>query len=442
MPHPRLVGLLACACAALLAGAGVGPVHAQTASEVEARKSDLVDLKKRIRDLQQEMARTEASRSEAAQALAEAERAVSRVARELARLAAERKDAEKKLALLEAEQRETDQRIDGRRGELGEWLRRHYVHGAADGVAPLLSARDPNQLARDVYYLEHLGRARLALIEGLRADLRETRRRADEIQQRRDRLAALEEDQRARRKTLASEQARRKKLLAQVSSQLQAQKKAVGNLQQDEKRLGRVIDTLVQRAREQARREAARRLAVQREAERRAAERRAAAAAASGGARDSVPRRVEPAVGEVRSAAGPTPTGVRFRDLRGKLGAPVRGELVGRFGAPRAEGVTTWKGVFIRAGSGAQVRAIAGGEVVFSDWLRGYGNLIIVDHGGDYLSIYGNNDMLLKDVGERVGGGDAIASVGAGGVGNESGLYFEIRHGGQPLDPLQWVRLD
>lgn len=440
MPHPRLVGLLACACAALLAGAGVGPVHAQTASEVEARKSDLVDLKKRIRDLQQEMARTEASRSEAAQALAEAERAVSRVARELARLAAERKDAEKKLALLEAEQRETDQRIDGRRGELGEWLRRHYVHGAADGVAPLLSARDPNQLARDVYYLEHLGRARLALIEGLRADLRETRRRADEIQQRRDRLAALEEDQRARRKTLASEQARRKKLLAQVSIQLQAQKKAVGNLQQDEKRLGRVIDTLVQRAREQARREAARRLAVQREAERRAAERRAAAA--SGGARDSVPRRVEPAVGEVRSAAGPTPTGVRFRDLRGKLGAPVRGELVGRFGAPRAEGVTTWKGVFIRAGSGAQVRAIAGGEVVFSDWLRGYGNLIIVDHGGDYLSIYGNNDMLLKDVGERVGGGDAIASVGAGGVGNESGLYFEIRHGGQPLDPLQWVRLD
>lgn len=278
------------------------------------------------------------------------------------------------------------------------------------------------------------------MIEGLRADLRETRRRADEIQQRRDRLAALEEDQRARRKTLASEQARRKKLLAQVSIQLQAQKKAVGNLQQDEKRLGRVIDTLVQRAREQARREAARRLAVQREAERRAAERRAAAA--SGGARDSVPRRVEPAVGEVRSAAGPTPTGVRFRDLRGKLGAPVRGELVGRFGAPRAEGVTTWKGVFIRAGSGAQVRAIAGGEVVFSDWLRGYGNLIIVNHGGDYLSIYGNNDMLLKDVGERVGGGDAIASVGAGGVGNESGLYFEIRHGGQPLDPLQWVRLD
>jgi septal ring factor EnvC (AmiA/AmiB activator) len=88
------------------------------------------------------------------------------------------------------------------------------------------------------------------------------------------------------------------------------------------------------------------------------------------------------------------------------------------------------------------VRAVASGEVVFSDWLRGYGNLIILDHGNDYLSIYGNNDALLKEVGDAISGGDAIANVGAGGATQESGLYFEIRHRGQPLDPLQWVRLN
>jgi septal ring factor EnvC (AmiA/AmiB activator) len=88
------------------------------------------------------------------------------------------------------------------------------------------------------------------------------------------------------------------------------------------------------------------------------------------------------------------------------------------------------------------VRAVAGGEVVYSDWLRGYGNLIIIDHGGDYLSVYGNNDALLKEVGDAVDGGDAIASVGASGGGAESGLYFEIRHQGRPLDPMQWVRLN
>ncbi len=421
---------------------------AQPAGEISERRSDLDDLKKRIRDLQDEMARTEASRSTAVKALSESERAVSRVVRELARLEVERKDAEKKLALLEAEQRETASRIETRRGELAEWLRRHYVHGAADSMAPLLSARDPNQLARDAHYLEHLGRARLTLIEGLRTDLDQTRQRAQEILSRRDRLAALEEEQRKRRSELQSEQARRKQALAEVSRQLQAQKKEVGSLQQDEQRLAKVIDTLVKRAREAAAREAARQLAAQRAAERRAAEALAAQARAAreGGApsRPASPplRAAEPVVGEVRDAAGPTPTGVRFSQLRGQLRFPVRGELVGRFGAPRAEGGTTWKGVFIRAGEGVDVRAVAGGEVVFSDWLRGYGNLIIVDHGSDYLSIYGNNDALLKEVGERVAGGDAIASVGAGGVGNESGLYFEIRHQGQPLDPMQWVRLN
>jgi septal ring factor EnvC (AmiA/AmiB activator) len=436
------------AIATAFCGMASDVVLAQPAGEIADRRSDLDDLKKRIRDLQQEMARTEASRSSAVKSLAESERAVSRVVRELAKLEAERRDAEKKLALLEAEQRETARRMDARRDELADWLRRHYVHGGAESMAPLLSARDPNQLARDAHYLEHLGRARLELIDGLRADLDQTRRRAEEIQSRRDRLAALEGEQRSRRGELQSEQARRKQALAEVSRQLQAQKKQVGTLQQDEQRLATVIDTLVKRAREAAAREAARLLAAQREAERRAAEARAAQAAQAAQPRPSnrtaapAQRAAEPVVGEVRDAAGPTPTGVRFGQLRGQMRFPVRGELVGRFGAPRADGGTTWKGVFIRAGAGADVRAVAGGEVVFSDWLRGYGNLIIVDHGSDYLSIYGNNDALLKEVGERVSGGDAIASVGSGGVGSESGLYFEIRHQGQPLDPMQWVRLN
>lgn len=443
--HTRAV-LVAIATA--FCGMASDVVLAQPAGEIADRRSDLDDLKKRIRDLQQEMARTEASRSSAVKSLAESERAVSRVVRELAKLEAERRDAEKKLALLEAEQRETARRMDARRDELADWLRRHYVHGGAESMAPLLSARDPNQLARDAHYLEHLGRARLELIDGLRADLDQTRRRAEEIQSRRDRLAALEGEQRSRRGELQSEQARRKQALAEVSRQLQAQKKQVGTLQQDEQRLATVIDTLVKRAREAAAREAARLLAAQREAERRAAEARAAQAAQAAQPRPSnrtaapAQRAAEPVVGEVRDAAGPTPTGVRFGQLRGQMRFPVRGELVGRFGAPRADGGTTWKGVFIRAGAGADVRAVAGGEVVFSDWLRGYGNLIIVDHGSDYLSIYGNNDALLKEVGERVSGGDAIASVGSGGVGSESGLYFEIRHQGQPLDPMQWVRLN
>lgn len=441
-------------------------VAAQAGGDLTGSRSDLDDLKRRIRDLQKEMAETEASRSGAANALAEAERAVSRVQRRLREVEGGRAEAEQQVAALEAEQQTVRSRIASRQSELGDWLRRHYMHGTADGVAPLLAERDPNQIARDAHYLEHLGRARLELIDGLRADLRDTAARAADIAVRRDRLAALESEQRRQRSELESVHSQRRQALATLSAQLQTQREEVGELRQDEQRLARLIDTLVRRAREAAAREAARRAAEQRAAEKRAAELRAAeqraaaqraaeqrAAQARSGAITAAPtsqptqaslppaRRAEPVVAEVARIAGPTPTGVNFGQLRGQLHFPVRGELIGRFGAQRAEGGTTWKGVFIRAANGLDVRAVAGGEVVFSDWLRGYGNLLIIDHGGDYLSVYGNNDALLKEVGAAVKGGDVVASVGAGGGVAESGLYFEIRHQGRPLDPLQWVRL-
>lgn len=472
-----------------VAAAGLpGLAGAQSGGDLTDKRSDLDDLKRRIRDLQKEMAQTEASRSGAADAVAEAERAVSRVQRSLREVEGQRGNAEKEIASLEEQQQAVLARIAMRQGELGDWLRRHYMHGPADGVAPLLAERDPNQIARDAHYLEHLGRARLALIEGLRSDLRDTRARATDIAARRDRLAALESEQRRQQGELESVHAQRRQALAALSAQLRDQRKEVTDLQQDEQRLARLIDTLVRRAREQAAREAARRAAEQRAAERRAAElkaaeQRAAAqraaeqraadqraaeqraaqarsgeitpapAAAAAAARTEVAssppsapapapaRRAEPVVAEVARSAGPTPTGVSFGQLRGQLHLPVRGELIGRFGAQRAEGGTTWKGVFVRAAGGSEVRAVAAGEVVYSDWLRGYGNLLIIDHGSDYLSVYGNNDALLKEVGAVVKGGDVVASVGAGGSSADSGLYFEIRHQGRPLDPMQWVRL-
>lgn len=453
---PRLV-LVTCA---LLAG---GVVHATDAPEVAQKRSDLEEVRQRIRELQKEIADTEESRSSASEELAEAERAVSRVQREIQQLASNRAAAERNLAVLEAERQAVEERIVSRQSELADWLRRHYVHGAAGGVAPFLATPDPNQLARDAYYLEHLGKARLALIETLRADLKEKNRLGEAILARRDRLVTLEAEQQARRKELEAVQARRKEAVTGLAEQLRSQRKEERTLRQDQERLGRLVAVLARRAAEReaaraaaaakaAREQAARELAARERAARDAAPQSGAPALASnGGAVDGTqehrqarpaPARSEPVVGEIRQSAGPTPTGVSFAQLRGKMRFPVRGELVGRFGAPRAEGGTTWRGVFIRAAGGSQVRAVAAGEVVFSDWLRGYGNLIIVDHGGDYLTIYGNNDALLKELGDNIAGGDAIASVGASGGGSESGLYFEIRHRGQPLDPLKWVQVN
>ena len=127
----------------------------------------------------------------------------------------------------------------------------------------------------------------------------------------------------------------------------------------------------------------------------------------------------------------PSPSGEeKFSRLRGRLSLPVRGELTGRFG-----------GLFIRAPEGQPVRAVARGRVVYADWMRGFGNLLIVDHGENYLSIYANNEALLKQVGDVVEGGEPLALTGASGGNEETGLYFEMRHLGRPFDPRQWVRL-
>jgi septal ring factor EnvC (AmiA/AmiB activator) len=128
-----------------------------------------------------------------------------------------------------------------------------------------------------------------------------------------------------------------------------------------------------------------------------------------------------------------------FESLKGRLKLPVKGELAARYGAPREESGSSWKGIFIRAVTGETVRAVGDGQVVYADWLRGFGNLLILDHGKGYMSLYAHNDGLLRQVGERVRGGDAVARVGASGGSADSGLYFELRRDGKTFDPLRWV---
>ena len=132
--------------------------------------------------------------------------------------------------------------------------------------------------------------------------------------------------------------------------------------------------------------------------------------------------------------------GKPFASLRGLLRMPVRGDLTNRFGSKRGDGPPS-RGIFIRAPEGTQVKAVAAGRVVFADWLRGFGNLIILDHGNEYMTIYGNNQALLKRPGDIIKAGDVIANAGNSGGNEQSGLYFEIRHQGRAFDPSSWVTI-
>ncbi len=155
-------------------------------------------------------------------------------------------------------------------------------------------------------------------------------------------------------------------------------------------------------------------------------------------ARKPPPRTPQPA--RERSPE-PQAAGSAFQQLKGRLLAPLKGELVGRFGSPRSDSGLSWRGLFIQAPAGRDVKAVAAGRIVFADWLRGFGNLMILDHGDGFMSLYGNNETLLGRLGDPVRAGDIVATTGSSGGNAATGLYFELRHQGKPFDPLGWINL-
>lgn len=148
--------------------------------------------------------------------------------------------------------------------------------------------------------------------------------------------------------------------------------------------------------------------------------------------------RLESLLKELRQRT-PELDGEAFANTKGSLPWPITGDLASKFGSTRDDGQMKWQGVLFAADEGEPVRAVYSGKVVFADWLRGYGLLIIIDHGGGYMTLYGNADGLLKNLDDWVEGGELIAQAGRSGGQSDSGLYFEVRHKGQVSNPLGWL---
>lgn len=376
------------------------------AAPPEAKREELQDLRGRIKSLQKDIARTEGSRADAAEELREAELAISDANRRLRELSGERTAAQTALASLDGQSQKLSARITAQQSQLSRLFTRQYYAGETEAMRHLLSGNDPNQVARDAHFLSLLSRAKADLIRELGNTLTEKKRLAGQAREKSEELAEIEKSQQRERAGLIEQKKKRQTVLARLSDRIKAQRREVSKLKRDEKRLATLIAGLGRIVAKPAR----------------------------------MPRTQGPTLRNERIPDASLPEDA-FSRLKGRLSLPTRGELANRFGTPRQEGGTTWKGVFIRAADGAEVKAIAPGRIVFADWLRGFGNLAIIDHGDGYLSVYGNNESLYKAVGHAVKAGEAIASVGNSGGNPETGLYFELRHLGQPIDPLKWVSL-
>ncbi|MFN5445947.1 MAG: murein hydrolase activator EnvC family protein [bacterium] len=402
----------------------------------EAAEEERAELRKKLATLKEDIGRTEKARGHAADALATSEAAISNANRSLRELAAEQERTTKRLEKLSVSQEALEAEVGQQRNRLEKILRGQYVGDQDDKLRLLLSGDNPNRIARELRYLGYVSAEQSKAIEALKQNLAAIEANKLDAEEARNTLQDIADEQREQKALLEKEKNKRKALLSQLSTQLSAQRKQAGNLARDEERLSSLLEKLTlliaqqRKAEEEEAKRRARAKAEQKQAKTRATE-KSVAKSDSTPTQAAIKAEPEPDQPPAMDASG-------FASMKGKLKLPVKGELVAGFGARRADG-PNWKGLFIKAAEGAEVKAVEKGEVIFADWLRGFGNLLVVDHGGQYMTIYGKNQSLLKRPGDKLRAGDIIATVGNSGGNEQSGLYFEMRYQGRAIDPSLWM---
>ncbi len=373
---------------ALSAGTIQRDAPAERSVKRQAKEAELLQLRERIASLRGELNKVRTRYDSLREELRGVEQAVSRISDELRGLDDRLAEQARRLGALQKRRQDLEGSIAQQRRYLEQQIRAAYAMGRQEYLKILLNQEDPATLGRALTYYDYLNRARSERITALLDTVRQLEGVRRDIEAETTRLGQLREQQRLRKVELERNREARGKLLAQMEQELNSKDRRLKGLLNDEKELESLILALAQ-------------------------------------ALEDIP--AEP--GNHRP----------FGQMRGKLPWPARGRIVERFGSTRL-GSLQWQGVVIGAKEGLPVRAVSHGRVAFADWMRGYGYLLIIDHGGGYMSLYGHNQSLHKDVGDWVSAGDTIATIGSSGGNDRSGLYFEIRRDGKPQNPSRWCR--
>ncbi len=362
---------------------------ATAADDPAKAEAELKAVRSQIDKVRAEMERDAGRRDKLARELEDSEKNVGSVRGELERLRRERAEHTERRGELAAQRRTQQAALARDREALAGQIRAAHLIGAREPLKLLLSQRDPARAGRVLTYYRYFGRARASQIAAINAHVRELETVDAELAQQEQRLAELEA----------------------------AQQSELSRLQAARDRRGRALQSLEAESKNRAR-----------ELERLKSQ--------QGG--------LEKLVRELRKALEridkfPVDSKDAFAKLRGRLSWPVAGRVIASYGQTRAGGVK-WNGLLLAGTQGSPVRAVYHGRVVYADWLSGLGLLTIIDHGEGYLSLYGHNERLYKEVGEKVTAGDTIATVGDSGGRLRPELYFEIRKAGKPVDPKPWFK--
>ena len=372
-------------CIALWAGL-TAAAWAQSPDTLDQTSEQIEALRAEITVIQARLASQESERDALQDALREAEVQIGELDRQLGALDQERRALQQELNALDAEGEHLRQAQRQRTDTIDTSIQQLWLLQQGGGFRVWFGDQNPQDVARNLAYFQTLIEAQQQMIADYGLGLEAIAENRSRIAQAETALREQASATKATKTTLTDQRATRRATLAQINQQVQDDQQRLNVLQRDQARLNALLGEL-----------------------------------------------------EAVAAAAPPEPRMPFADAQGILVMPVVGTLKNRYGARRNADIR-WRGWLIAADQGEPVRAVHGGDIIYADWLRGQGLLMVVDHGEGWLSLYAQNHSLLRGVGDRVSAGDIIAKAGASGGSETSGLYFEIRHRGEPVDPSEWIR--
>ena len=380
-----------------LLGAWVSHAYAedlQTSDELNKVESDINGVKQTMQRLSQE-------KDNLQNLLAETEKHYGETAALLKTLHAQIEKKRESLDTIRLDMVSYQAEIDTLSKELSDQIRLAYAIGQKEKLKLLLNQEDPTISSRMMVYFNYFNKERLKKLVDIETAVQHLEQLDKQKQTETELLEHDLEKKKSEQIILDEARKQRNKLLVQIGNDFSSHEQQLSQLQESENRLRSLMASLPITEEE---------LAVDAEQ-----------------AKELSP-----------SKDNSSELKTDFAALKGKLPWPVNGKLIRKFGSARTEG--TWDGVLIDAGEGMEIKAVTGGKVVYAEWLRSYGMLIIIDHGQGYMTLYAFNQSLYKHTGDLVKAGDVIASVGQSGGRSQAGLYFGIRKKGEPIDPLEWCR--
>jgi len=381
--------------------------NAYAGGAIADNQDDLEEIQKKIDVLDNEIKKNIKTKEGLSTELKREEKKISKSKKEIYKINRQSKKNQKKLKELEQELKELNEEISDRRANLTDHYYQIYTRGKPGFIQMMIEGDSPHQISREMNYLSYLAVEQNNNILKIKEKYQAIDTNKQETSKTIEKINALKKKQEKKKRLLEKQKKEKDKVLKKIASTIKSQKKEKDKLIEDEKKLTSLIEKLIEKSKIQAQKKT----------------------------------KKESIQADSKYLPDSSLDDVNFKKLKKKLRLPVKGKIIHKYGKKRPDTGIKWKGLFIKANEGDEVYAVAKGKVVFADWLRGFGNLVILDHGDGYMSLYGNNESIIVQQGLIVKGGDVIATVGNSGGNSSNGLYYELRKNSKPFNPLAWTKL-